>query len=152
MSSFTFKCRSSFYLFSFILFPGCNDGIKTRRAILGFLSGRLITPLIKKPSVFSLLSYCMKMQVALLSMQSAEWVTDSKTNLLITHPDTEWWGAKLSILITFWNWNTGFVISRCRHGNPAPIYSGICIAKAEVAYSALVCAWLIDRHLVRAHY
>lgn len=66
-------------------------------------------------------------------MQSTVWLTDSKTNLLITHPDTEWWRTKLSILITYWNWNTGFVISWCSHGNLASIYSGLgeYIAKAE---------------------
>lgn len=46
----------------------------------------------------------------IISMQLAETLTEGETDLLITDTDNEWWESKLSILITFPDWNTGCVI------------------------------------------
>ncbi len=43
-------------------------------------------------------------------MQFAVKVNEGETDLLIKDADNEWWESKLSILITFSDWNIGCVI------------------------------------------
>lgn len=61
---------------------------------------------------FSLVSYRSGIfyGAVIISMQFAETLTEGETDLLITDADNEWWESKLSILITFSDWNTGCVI------------------------------------------
>lgn len=62
--------------------------------------------------LFSLVSYRSGIfnGAVIISMQLAETLTEGETDLLITDADNEWWESKLSILITFSDWNTGCVI------------------------------------------
>lgn len=67
---------------------------------------------LKMQSFLSLVSYRTGIfnGAVIISMQLAETLTEGETDLLITDTDNEWWESKLSILITFPDWNTGCVI------------------------------------------
>ncbi len=62
--------------------------------------------------IFSLVSYRSGSfyGAVIISMQFAETLTEGETDLLIKDADNEWWESKLSILITFSDWNIGCVI------------------------------------------